>query len=592
MPRIPTLSLVVSLSLATTADAQLDQTWVRYQKDASALSAGTISDVSNETDLAWGDLDQDGYVDLVVVRKEPFTSVGKRTNVLLMNVGGVLTDRTAAFATAADVPGDQGFLTPTNDRDVVLADFDQDGLLDVVTATTISDGDPKHVGHPRIYRNLGHDVAGWRGLRFEDARIPQLLHFGTGQPENPRFCSVAAGDVTGDEYPDLYFGDYDSSGAGGSQQSGNTDMNDRLLVNDGAGYFTDQSQARMTAQMLDSAFGTSVAIVDLNMDGLGDVLKDTALNAPQYVAASYNDPQNPGTFLAFDAFHTFAPYHMSAGDLNNDGRPDVVVTDDANDRYRLNVSTDPLGRVNWASARTFDFLVGGDDGFGSNNLIADLDGDGWNDVLITDVDVDIGGYDRRLHIYHNRGGTPGTTNLTLREERQSSGGGWVGVVGMQTSDMRGTHDVAVFDVDNDCDNDLVVSRRDGTDVWLNQANPATCDRICQAKVGFGDGQHHLSVCGGDLSSGQDAVMTLEGAPAGSSAIVFAGLAFAPTPVFELNGSLVPVPWLLAVTVPTGSGTVALPVPGGNGPLTLYAQCAVATGATYGLSNAVRIELMP
>ena len=36
------------------------------------------------------------------------------------------------YAAASDVPGDSGFLTPTNDRDVVIVDVDQDGLIDVV----------------------------------------------------------------------------------------------------------------------------------------------------------------------------------------------------------------------------------------------------------------------------------------------------------------------------------------------------------------------------------------------------------------------------------------------------------------------------
>ena len=131
--------------------------------------------------------------------------------------------------------------------------------------------------------------------------------------------------------------------------------------------------------------------------------------------------------------------------------------------------------MNWSSAQTFSFASGSDDGFGSNNLIVDLDGDGWNDALIADVDVDIGGYSRYLHIYHNRTTTPGDMTPTLRHEREKSSGGWRGVVGMEFNDLKGTHDVAVFDIDQDGDNDMLVSQQFNTYVWTNDKfDPIPC----------------------------------------------------------------------------------------------------------------------
>ncbi|MCH7721003.1 MAG: VCBS repeat-containing protein [Planctomycetes bacterium] len=213
--------------------------------------------------------------------------------------------------------------------------------------------------------------------------------------------------------------------------------------------------------MLNSAFGMATAIADMNLDGVLDVIKDTALVPPQHVSISYNDPDNEGFFNAFDGnVYTLAPYHIAVGDLNNDGWPDLVVSDDGDDRYVLSQGNGADGFANFTSY-VFSFSGGGgDDGFGGNNLIVDLDNDGWNDVIITDVDVDLSGCDRRTHIYRNLANPP---VVSLQE--QLSGGA---VVGIPTNMLGGTHDVAVFDIDGDGWKDMVLGRCSSTEVWMNK----------------------------------------------------------------------------------------------------------------------------
>ena len=446
----------LSLALAS-ATAGLKAQWVSYLDQTSArvnAAAGLVLNDAEEKDYAWGDLDKDGDIDLIIVRKSPFTSGGHFPNVLLMNEGGVLVDRSATLTTST-VPGSSGFLDATNDRDVVIADINGDGWDDVITATTLTATMPEYIRANRVYLNQGEQGGVWQGLLFDDAnRIDDAPWNG-----EHRFCSIAAGDVDGDGDQDLYFGDYQQGGAR------SLDINDRLLINDGTGFFTDESAARMTTTMLESSFGMKVAIVDMNNDGKLDILKDDALNAPQAVSISYNNTATEGMFGDYTLPYGNQPYHFSVGDLNNDGWQDFIVSDDGQDQYVLNQGATGSGPAAFSAPIAFSYSGGGnDDGFGGNNIIADLDNDGWQDAIVADVDVDISGCNRRCHIFRNLGNAP---NITLQEQIVS--GQVVG--GITPAALQGTFDVAVFDIDGDGWKDLVVGRCTGTEVYI--CNPPT-----------------------------------------------------------------------------------------------------------------------
>ena len=82
-------------ALLAVASAPAAAQWVEFADETGTRLSGdaaTLLDDTEEKDYAWGDVDKDTDIDLVVVRKEPFTTSGKRTNLLLLNEGGVLYD--------------------------------------------------------------------------------------------------------------------------------------------------------------------------------------------------------------------------------------------------------------------------------------------------------------------------------------------------------------------------------------------------------------------------------------------------------------------------------------------------------------------
>lgn len=455
------ISVVVCLQADTAGMA--GQSWVEFaDQTATRLVADSTvgSDNPDEKDYAWGDVDNDGDTDLAAVYKSLGTTTGRRRNVLFLNENGVLVDRTIEYATASSVMLDdgtssQGFLDPTNDRDVVLVDVNGDGWLDIVTATTSSGGPggtvgDKAVSHPRVYINLGDSPPGsgiWLGFIFDDVdRVPTL-------PAEPRFTSVSAADVDDDGDADLYFTDQEQ---GGPRP---VDVNDRLWINDGDGRFTDETTLRLTPAMSTSNLATASAIWDMNGDGALDIMKTEHIGVPSSVAIHYNDSLNKGFFIASDFVYILSPMHASVGDLNNDNRPDLVVSDHGKDRYQLNIGNGPDGLADFDPSVAFQ---GSSFTFSGNSVAADLDGSGFNDVLIASVDLDIPICSTASRIYRNLGDAPA---VTLEHQ---------GDLGISPSDLAGVHDYAVFDLDGDGGLDIVIGTCMRTRVYINASVPCNC----------------------------------------------------------------------------------------------------------------------
>lgn len=377
-------------------------------------SASAIAD-TYEKDMLAVDLDLDGDDDLVVVRKVPYQFIGGHTNVLFMNKGGVLVERTREL-----IPS---FNVVDNSRDGIAPDVNGDGWPDLVVAETIYES-------PRMWLNLGVDG---------NDNFPGFTEFPDGlatlDAHAPKFCAVSASDVDGDGDLDLYFSDYRNF------------TEDRLLMNDGSSIFTDETAARVSPEAAASLFVVNSWLADFDGDGWDDFIKveDGGLD----ILIVYND--GAGNFTNIQALDTFITHHVVPVDFDNDGRLDVYVVDDFQDYLFHNLGPDGLGQVLWgqipvaASSRV--------DGEGGNAVAQDFDQDGYMDIVVAGVDYIFADCSRELALLRNETGHAGTIVVEDPNEGQSLP--W---------NVQGVHDMVFMDLDDDGFMDMALGTCTGIEV--------------------------------------------------------------------------------------------------------------------------------
>ena len=155
-----------------------------------------------------------------------------------------------------------------------------------------------------------------------------------------------------------------------------------LYHNNGDGTFTDVSSSARIADP--SGKGLGVAFADYDRDGFMDVYV-----ANDSVQSFLYHNEGNGTFsevglLAGVGFNedgkTFAGMGVDFADYDNDGRPDIVVTDLSNERYRLfrhngDDSFLDVTNVSGVGGATLPYS-----GWGTRFL--DYDNDGWKDIFV------------------------------------------------------------------------------------------------------------------------------------------------------------------------------------------------------------------
>ena len=304
----------------------LSEVATTQQQFAEASMSYMPRDRGNSRGVAAGDVDGDGDLDLVIAIDGVVYPEQSR---LWRNDGAShFSDVTATHLPARRDPS----------MDVVLADLDGDGDLDLLTANWEQPN--------RLYLNAGNGM-------FADATAQRL------PADLDQSWSLTVADVDGDGDLDLLFA--------------NRGQN-RLYLNDGTAGFVD-----VTASRLPVSTHNTRHIAAGDIDGDGDL--DLFLSGFSGVSLLYRN--DGGNFV--DVSGTQLPNLMlDTGravffDMEGDGDLDLALAE-WNQPYRL-YANDGQGHFTDASSR----LPGGEHHWDWYVLAADVDGDGDQDLLYPNV---------------------------------------------------------------------------------------------------------------------------------------------------------------------------------------------------------------
>ena len=353
-----------------------------YEEVFGALTTNDDSTATNV--IAIGDVNSDGFPDLVVGNF-------REHNTLLLNQG----DGTFKEAIGA-IPGNN--ITQTTA--IAVADFDGDGLLDLIVGNY---GQPDelllNIGDGSFFRSfitgatpqvatLTQTVAvadvnadGLVDILIgNELQINQLLlNKGNGLFEevigalsNESFNTsvIIVADVDGDQLVDLIIGNY------------GVEEPNQLLLNQGDGSFKEAASA-FPSEKLNTQ---SIAVADLDGDGLLDVLIGTEMDQPNRMLLNQGDSSFktvatgaiPGLPTSLDGDEQDYPSTLSiaVSDVDADGRVDMFIGNHDNPNQVL-LNKESFGYIPVDVSSAF-----ADESDTWDVAVADLNGDGLPDLVI------------------------------------------------------------------------------------------------------------------------------------------------------------------------------------------------------------------
>lgn len=242
-------------------------------------------------------------------------------------------------------------------------------------------GDYDHSGHESLFIGGRDGIAAYQNRghhRFSDTTHKTGLRLAKGL-----VCtSIAMGDFDGDGFPDLVAAVYTNLDQPPSKPT-ITFPNDlagassRLFRNNRDGTFTDVTES--------AGFGGNpgrarkVIIADFNNDTRPDILLLRDDKPPVLYLNRGAWRFDDETWDAGDALTTHAFFEGAAADFNRDGKPDLVLWSTHSCRLLINQGNAVFRRLDTTSIPEPEISV-----FGFRGLAADLNGDGFVDLMTVD----------------------------------------------------------------------------------------------------------------------------------------------------------------------------------------------------------------
>jgi hypothetical protein len=522
------------------------------QQVCGGCNSGPFRDWSCDCDF--GDLDDDGAIDLFFGSYGPTVDGSKRSRLFLNDGLGVFNELWPWATTASD--------TMLHLMDVDLADFDGDFDLDVFAASRNSQS--------RVYMN--NRYAPVSAYPFND--ITQVALLDTGAVQVGQSCyEVEYGDLDGDADLDVWLINY----------NGNTD---RVLRNDGI--VTNHFEFTQVNQWIKNDPSSDEVEADF-----GDYDNDGDLDAfvanfsgtnhlYQSAKAQGYDPDVQGLFhrcgvSSGQSPNPELPSNFNGGtssdgewaDLDGDGDLDILL---ANQGGQQNYLFRNILGVPDTHAPTFAQVTSqADKPNGSETVIHAQVRDNAPFTLFISYQADL--------VYTVDGGPPQSVGMLGQWGQQ-----FRGVIPAQ-SDATVEYHVEVTDfAGNTGVSDVFGFLQGGGDAWTDLGSGLAGTSGVPSLVGAGP-----------LTAGSTGTLTLAGAAPSAVCALFVSIASAPAP-FKC-GTLVPVPVAIQLTLATnGSGILPLAWgawPSGLSGASLYFQYAIADGAAVcgtALSNALRADV--